>query len=79
MAKILGLDIGEGPAKKPLQDSPKKVSINTTKREAGKSVDLNFKVDPEFKREFRTWAAAHDVTQKETLERAFALLKRHGV
>lgn len=52
-----------------------KQSSNTKKKEAGVLVDLNFKVSPEFKREFKLWAAAHDSTQKKVLEDAFRMLK----
>lgn len=78
MAKTLGLDMGT-PPERPAKKESVKQSSNTSKREAGEKVDLNFKVSPEFKREFRLWAASHDITQKETLERAFELLKKHGI
>ena len=44
--------------------------------EGGSTVDLNFKVDSAFKRDFKLYAAAHSITQKEVLIRAFELLKR---
>lgn len=71
MAKNLGLDLGTAPEKK-----GGRVSTNTKRREAGAIVDLNFKVSAEFRREFKLWAAANDMTQKETLEHAFKLLKQ---
>jgi hypothetical protein len=76
VAKTLGLTIGPAPE---AQKAPEKVSSNTHKKEAGKSVDLNFKVSAEFRREFKTWAVSHDISQKETLEKAFALLKQHSI
>jgi hypothetical protein len=79
MAKTLGLTIGPAPEAKNAQRAPEKVSSNTQKKEAGKSVDLNFKVSAEFRREFKTWAVSHDISQKETLGKAFALLKQHGI
>lgn len=79
MAKTLGLDIGAAPQSKTSQNASKKVSTNIRKKESGKPVDLNFKVTPEFKREFKTWAVSHDLSQKETLERAFSLLKKYGI
>jgi hypothetical protein len=79
MAKTLGLDIGPAPEPKTSQRASKKVFSNTQRREAGKPMDLNFKVSAEFKREFKTWAVSHDLSQKETLEKAFSLLKKHGV
>lgn len=77
MAKNLDLNIGSAPAKAE-KKQPARESANTQKREAGAVVDLNFKVSPEFRREFKLWAAAHDMSQKETLERAFKLLKQQG-
>lgn len=73
MAKSLNLDLG-----KPEKNSrtAEKASLNTRKRESGNLVDLNFKVTPEFKREFKLWAAAHDLKQKEVLEEAFRALKK---
>jgi len=79
MAKTLGLDIGAAPPSKTSQKASKKASSNTSKKEGGKPVDLNFKVSPEFKREFKTWAVSHDLSQKETLEKAFDLLKKYGI
>jgi len=79
MAKTLGLTIGPAPKAKTAQRAPEKVSSNTQKKEAGKPVDLNFKVSAEFRREFKTWSVSHDLSQKQTLEKAFALLKQHGI
>lgn len=79
MAKTLGLDIGAAPAAKTSNKHSKQASTNTSKKEASKPVDLNFKVTAEFKRDFKIWATTHDLSQKETLERAFALLKQHGL
>jgi len=39
-------------------------------------VALNFKVKPEFKQEFKLWAATHQMSQKEALEKGFDLLKK---
>jgi hypothetical protein len=79
MAKILGLDMGAAPEVKSPQKTSQTVSANTGKKESGKPVDLNFKVKSEFKREFKTWAVTHDLSQKETLEKAFTLLKKYGI
>ena len=49
---------------------------NTLRPDASTAVDLNFKVSPEFKKEFKMLAAEYGISQKEVLERAFALLKR---
>jgi len=64
------LDIGF-----PAKPVPAKKAVNTVKKESGSQVDLNFKVSPEFKREFKIWATAHDMTQKRALEIAFQMLK----
>lgn len=72
MAKSLDLDIGQPKEK---QKTANRSSLNTRKRESGALVDLNFKVSPEFKREFKLWAASHDMKQKEVLEEAFKALK----
>ncbi|MGL5335417.1 MAG: hypothetical protein ACRC9R_04645 [Enterovibrio sp.] len=61
------------------QDAPIKQASNTMRKENGKAVDLNFKVDPEFKRDFKMFAAARDLSQKQVLEMAFALLKASSV
>lgn len=73
MAKSLDLDLGK-PA--PKSQTAGRSSINTRKRESGSLVDLNFKVTPEFRREFKLWAASHDLKQKEVLEEAFRVLKK---
>jgi hypothetical protein len=79
MAKTLELDMGSAPEAKTAQEAQKRVSTNTRKKEVGKPVDLNFKVTSEFRREFKTWAVTHDLSQKETLEKAFDLLRKYGV
>lgn len=82
MAKSLGLDAGaiSPPSnRKTTQKTPQKVSTNTQKKDAGKPVDLNFKVSVEFRREFKIWSSSHDMSQKEALELAFDLLKKYGV
>lgn len=61
------------------KNEPIKQTQNTTKTEKGKAVDLNFKVEPEFKRDFKIYAASHDISQKQVLEIAFKLLKESTV
>ncbi len=56
-----------------------KQTQNTIKAEKGKVVDLNFKVEPEFKRDFKIYAANHDMSQKQVLEIAFKLLKESTI
>lgn len=78
MAKKMG--IGAPPGK---SDQVQKVhdqqSVNTHKRESRAEVDLNFKVSAEFRREFKMWSAAHDMSQKAVLETAFDLLKKSHI
>lgn len=71
--KTLSL-IGQ-PKRRPL----KHATQNTQKRESGLDVDLNFKVSAEFKRDFKLYAAAHDMTQKDVLLAAFFALKERSL
>jgi hypothetical protein len=48
-----------------------KPSNNLTKTASGATVPLNFKVAPEFRREFKTFAAMHDISMVELLEKCF--------
>lgn len=73
MAKNVSV-MGAPPAK-PSSTAPAS-SANLNKPESGSLVDLSFKVDPEFRRDFRLYAAEHELTQKEVLVRAFNLLKQ---
>lgn len=57
---------------------PTTISPNTRKSEAGKLVDLNFKVSPEFKKEFKQLALDLESNQKQILERAILLLKQNA-
>ena len=68
------LSIGE-----PKKKQASKQSQNTQKREKGAIADLNFKVDAEFKRDFKMYATAHDMSQKQVLEMAFSLLKKQSL
>lgn len=77
MAKSLDLNLGDAP-QRAARKQPERESANTQKRESAAVVDLNFKVSTEFRREFKLWAAAHDMSQKEVLERAFGLLKKQS-
>ncbi len=51
------------------------VGNNTTKPEAGELVSLNFKTDSEFKRELKSFAAAHDMSMVDVLKASFAMYK----
>lgn len=52
-----------------------KPSQNLTKVESSSNVPLNFKVRAEFHREFKTYAAQHDISMLELLERCFEAYK----
>lgn len=78
MAKKMG--IGAPPGKRDqAQTVHEQQTVNTQKRDSRAEVDLNFKVSAEFRREFKTWAAAHDMSQKAVLEAAFDLLKKSHI
>ena len=77
MAKDLG--IGAPPATNINTKKAVSKSTNIEKNESGALVDLNFKVSAEFKREFKMWAASHDISQKRTLELAFDCLKSNQI
>jgi hypothetical protein len=75
MSKDLGdFDLGKPATKK---YTPKKSVPNTRKPESASLADLNFKVSPEFRREFKMWASANDMSQKAVLEQAFEFLKQN--
>lgn len=81
MAKDLGQNAVSipKPKKKPEETTKKpeqNKSKNTKKPESSAFADLNFKVSQEFKWEFKTWAASHQMSQKAALEEAFELLKK---
>ena len=72
MAKDLGISLPSSRAPK----GPGKKSGNTNVPESGTLAALNFKVTPEFKKEFKVWAITHQKTQRAMLEEAFELLKK---
>ena len=53
------------------------VGNNIKKPASGEYKPLNFKVDAEFNREFRTFAASHDMKLNELLREAFELYREH--
>ena len=57
--------------------SPVAVVHNLKKPESGDLKPLNFKVDPEFHRQFKSYAASHGISMLELLHEAFALVKEH--
>ena len=52
-------------------------SNNLTKKDAGELVGMNFKVPPEFRREFKGYANDHDMKMLELLQNAYEFYKEH--
>lgn len=52
------------------------VGNNTAKPESGEKVPLNFRVDPEMRREFKAFAVEHDMQMVDVLKEAWAAYKR---
>lgn len=52
------------------------VGNNTTKADAGELVPLNFKTDPEFRRELKSFAAEHDMSMVAVIKEAFAMYSK---
>jgi hypothetical protein len=66
------------PKKKTTKGEPPpadKPSDNLTKAASSENVPLNFKVSTEFHREFKTYAAQHDISMLELLQRCFDTYK----
>jgi hypothetical protein len=61
---------GEAPA-------PMAVVHNLKKPQAGDLKPLNFKVDPEFHRQFKAFAASHGISMVDLLREGFYLVKEH--
>ena len=62
--------------------SPREVSHSARKRARRKppnTTPLNFKVSEEFRREFKTYAAQHNMKLNQLLFNAFAALKEKDV
>lgn len=69
----------KAPPKKPSsKGSPppiEKPSANLTRNPSDKSVALNFYVENEFRRAYKSFAVEHDMTMVELLKRSFELYK----
>jgi hypothetical protein len=52
------------------------VGNNTSKPEAGETVSLNFRVRPEMRREFKAFAAEHEMRMIEVLEDMWEVYKK---
>lgn len=57
--------------------SPVSVVHNLKKPQSGELKPLNFKVDPEFHREFKLYAASQGISMLELLREGFELVKQH--
>ena len=71
-AKTVSTANGKGDAPSPIA-----VVHNLKKPQSGDLKPLNFKVDPEFHREFKSYAASHSVSMVELLREGFELVKEH--
>jgi len=60
-------------------DAPAPIAVvhNLKKPQSGALKPLNFKVDPEFHREFKSYAASHGVSMVDLLREGFELVKEH--
>jgi hypothetical protein len=58
-----------------LESATTTVDNNTTKPANSDLVPLNFKVDGEFRRELKSFAAAHDMSMVDVIKESFALFK----
>ena len=60
-------------------DAPPPMAVvhNLKKPQSGDLKPLNFKVDPEFHRKFKSYAASHGVSMVELLREGFELIKEH--
>jgi|GEM_PF-578774 hypothetical protein len=67
-----GTTNGKGAAPPPVA-----VVHNLKKPESGDLKPLNFKVDPEFHRQFKSYAASHGISMVELLREGFALVREH--
>ena len=52
------------------------VPLDDTTTEPEKGTSLNFKVDPEFKKEFKGFAVARGISMTELLREGYALSKK---
>ena len=57
--------------------SPIAVVHNLKKPQSGDLKPMNFKVDPEFHREFKAFAASHGISMVDLLREGFDLVKVH--
>jgi hypothetical protein len=68
------------PPKKKTKGAPPpetRASDNLDKESKAEAVGLNFKVPPEFKKEFKGYALDVDMTMSDLLHQCFAFYKEH--
>ena len=60
-------------------EAPPPVAVvhNLKKPQVGDLKPLNFKVDPEFHRQFKSFAASHGISMVDLLREGFYLVKEH--
>lgn len=61
---------------KGLPPAPMQVVHNLDRAESGAQKPLNFKVSPEFHREFKSYAAVHGISMVDLLREGFDLVKQ---
>jgi len=59
-----------------MAENPSRVQKKEALEESEKDSSLNFKVTPEFKKEFKGYAVSQGVTMVELLKEGFALSKK---
>jgi hypothetical protein len=64
------------PSTKGTPPAPARVIDNLARPEREPLVTLGFKTSPTFQREFKAYAAAHGISMRHLLERAFEVIKR---
>ena len=63
--------------KPPAIDDASEILTNRPVKSTGIKKDLNFKVDPEFKRRFKSFATNHDMSMLTLLKNAFDYYETH--
>lgn len=58
---------------------PAKQTRNLVKQVSNEYVDMSFKVEPDFRKEFRTYASELDISQKDLLMKAFYYFRDNAI
>lgn len=79
MSKDLNFDLGKpAPKKAAPQKAPSKKTVrNIEQPESASLVDMSFKVSPEFRQAFKTYASERGISMKKALEKGFELLREN--